>query len=438
MKQFANFILTSLIFFTTIRVTAQTHEWTLQECTNYAVENNISIKQTEQSIQSQEIRLNSAQNTYLPDVSASASQNFSFGRGLTANNTYSNTNTRTTSFSVGANMNLFNGFQRKNNIELNKLNLNAMNVDLEKVKNDVRLQVAQAYVQILYDMEIEDVTRRQIEIDSEQVARLVSFVINGKSSEAELSQQKASLANSKLTYTQAVNNRKLSILTLSQLLELPSPDSFAIVRPDTSQLVFSNFQSSNINYEERPEIKAEQIRLNATEYSYKVARSGYLPTLSISGGLSTNYYTVSNMPSESFSKQIDNNFSQYIGINLNIPIFSRFNVRNDVRDVKIQRENQQLSLDLARKNLYKEIQQVNLNAENALAKVISSREAVSNSEIAFRLAKARYENGKSTITEFNEAKNNYLKSQSDYAQTIYEFMYCKMLVKWYSGEEMAW
>ena len=423
----------------TVSSASAQHEWTIQECTNYAVENNIQIKKSEQSLESQEIRLNSSQNAYLPEVSASASQNFSFGRGLTANNTYSNTNTRTTSFSVGASMTLFNGFQRRNNVELNKLNLSAYSADLEKIKNDIRLQVAQAYVQILYNMEIEDVAYRQTQIDFAQVNRLETFVATGKASEAELAQQKAAHANSILTYTQAINTRKLSLLTLSQLLELPSADSFAIARPDTSLMHNAQFIMLNdsINYD-RPEIKAEEIRLDATQYSLKVAKGGYYPTLTLSGGMSTNYYTASNLPSESFSKQIDNNFSQYISLNLNIPIFNRFSTRNNIRDVKIQQHSQQYTLDLARKTLYKDIQQVTLNAENAAAKVTAAREAVANSETAFRLAQARYENGKSTITEFNESKNSYMKSQSDLAQAVYECMYCAMLVKWYQGEEMGW
>ena len=423
----------------TVSSASAQHEWTIQECTNYAVENNIQIKKSEQSLESQEIRLNSSQNAYLPEVSASASQNFSFGRGLTANNTYSNTNTRTTSFSVGASMTLFNGFQRRNNVELNKLNLSAYSADLEKIKNDIRLQVAQAYVQILYNMEIEDVAYRQTQIDFAQVNRLETFVATGKASEAELAQQKAAHANSILTYTQAINTRKLSLLTLSQLLELPSADSFAIARPDTSLMHNAQFIMLNdsINYD-RPEIKAEEIRLDATQYSLKVAKGGYYPTLTLSGGMSTNYYTASNLPSESFSKQIDNNFSQYISLNLNIPIFNRFSTRNNIRDVKIQQHSQQYTLDLARKTLYKDIQQVTLNAENAAAKVTAAREAVANSETAFRLAHARYENGKSTITEFNESKNSYMKSQSDLAQAVYECMYCAMLVKWYQGEEMGW
>ena len=130
-------------------------------------------------------------------------------------------------------MPLFTGFQIPNQIKLNQLNLEAATADLEKAKNDIRMQVAQAYVQILYNMEIADVARRQIAIDSMQVARLQALVDNGKASGAELSQQQASLAGSRLTATQADNNLQLAILTLTQLLEMPSPEGFMSSVPMT-------------------------------------------------------------------------------------------------------------------------------------------------------------------------------------------------------------
>ena len=136
--------------------------WTLRQCCDYAIEHNISIK-----------------NSRLPDLSASASESFSFGRGLTLDNTYTNRSTNSTSFSLGTTVPLFTGFQIPNQIKLNQLNLEAATKDLEKAKNDIRMQVAQSYVQILYDMEIADVAHRQIAIDSAQVARLEAFVKNG-------------------------------------------------------------------------------------------------------------------------------------------------------------------------------------------------------------------------------------------------------------------
>ena len=423
---------------------AQPKQWSLRECEDYAVAHNITIKQQENQCRQQELQLSTARNSRLPDLSASMGQNFSFGRGLTAENTYSNTNTSSTSFSLGTSVPLFTGFQIPNQIKLSQLNLEAVTADLEKAKNDIRMQVAQAYVQILYDMEMADVAHRQIEIDSMQVARLDAFVKNGKASEAELSQQKATLANSHLTATQADNNYRLSLLTLSQLLELPTADGFAIVRPDQETLdhleSLGSLVSPDLIYAEalgvKPEILSQELRLKGTEHSIKIAQAANYPTLSLSGGLGSNYYTTSGFDSDAFGKQLKNNFSQYIGLNLNIPIFNRFQTRNNIRSARIDQETQQLQLDNAKKTLYKEIQQVYLNAQNAQSKMSASEEAVQSSKDAFTLMQAKYENGKANITEFNEAKNNYLKSESDLVQARYEHLYQRALLEFYRGREL--
>ena len=419
--------------------------WSLRECCDYAIEHNISIKQQENQCRQQEIQLSTAKNSRLPDVNGSVGQNFSFGRGLTMDNTYTNTNTSSTSFQLGANLPLFTGFEIPNQIKLSKLNLEAATADLEKAKNDIRMQVAQAYVQILYDMEIADVAHRQIAIDSAQVARLQAFVDNGKASEAELSQQKATMANSKLTATQADNNLKLELLALSQLLELPSPEGFTVVRPNPDELAKLMNQDKLITPDDiyaealgvKPEILSQQLKLKGTEHSIKIAQAGHYPTLSLSGGLGTNYYTTSGFKSESFGKQLENNFSQYIGLNLSVPIFSRFQTRNRIRSARIDQANQQLQLDNTKKTLYKEIQQVYYNAQNAQSKEKSSAEAVQSSKDAFELVQAKYENGKATITEFNEAKNNYMKSESDLVQARYENLYQQALLEFYRGKELS-
>jgi outer membrane protein len=418
--------------------------WSLRECCDYAIEHNISIKQQENQCRQQEIQLSTAKNSRLPDVNGSVGQNFSFGRGLTMDNTYTNTNTSSTSFQLGANLPLFTGFEIPNQIKLSKLNLEAATADLEKAKNDIRMQVAQAYVQILYDMEIADVAHRQIAIDSAQVARLQAFVDNGKASEAELSQQKATMANSKLTATQADNNLKLELLALSQLLELPSPEGFTVVRPNPDELAKLMNQDKLITPDDiyaealgvKPEILSQQLKLKGTEHSIKIAQAGHYPTLSLSGGLGTNYYTTSGFKSESFGKQLENNFSQYIGLNLSVPIFSRFQTRYRIRSARIDQANQQLQLDNTKKTLYKEIQQVYYNAQNAQSKEKSSAEAVQSSKDAFDLVQAKYENGKATITEFNEAKNNYMKSESDLVQARYENLYQQALLEFYRGKEL--
>ncbi|MBO7140350.1 MAG: TolC family protein [Prevotella sp.] len=417
--------------------------WTLQQCCDYAVEHNIAIRQQQNRCDQQALQLSTAKNQRLPDLSASSSQNFSFGRGLTAENTYTNTNTSSTSFSLGTSVPIFTGFQIPNNIRLNALNLEAATQDLEKAKNDIRVQVAQQYVQILYDMEILDVAHRQTAIDSAQVARLQALLEVGKTSEAELAQQRSTLAQALLTVTQADNNLRLALLALSQLLELDSPEGFTIERPADVPAFIAGENSVaspddilSAALTTRPEIQAEQIRLSATDRSLAIARAGYYPTLSFSAGLGTNYYTTSGFKADPFGKQIKNNFSQYLGLNLNIPIFNRFQTRNNIRSAKIDRLNQQLTLDNTKKALYKEIQTAWYNTIAARQKVESSTEARHSSETAFRLVQTKYENGKATITEFNEAKNNLMKTESDLTQARYEYLYQTALLKFYRGEPL--
>ena len=315
------------------------------------------------------------------------------------------------------------------------------------------MQVAQAYVQILYNMEISDVAHRQVGIDSMQVVRLQALVDNGKASGAQLSQQQATLANSRLTATQADNNQQLAILTLTQLLELPTADGFTVVRPDgldgengqngMRSPLFSGgaaVPSPDVIYAEalgiKPEIAAQELRLRATDHSIKIAQAGYLPTLSLSGGLGSNYYTTSGFPADAFSTQLKNNFSQYIGLNLSVPIFNRFQTRNSIRNARIEQENQQLRLDNTKKTLYKEIQQACLNTTAAQAKYESSTVAAKSSHDAFTLMQAKYENGKANITEFNEAKNNYLRAESDCVQARYELLYQQALIQFYRGRPL--
>ncbi|MBR4898684.1 MAG: TolC family protein [Prevotella sp.] len=436
--------------------------WTLEQCIDYAVTHNISIKQYENRQRQQELQLSTARWQRLPDLNASASENFSFGRGLTSENTYTNTNTSSTSFSLGTSIPLLTGNRIPKNIELSRLNLEASTQDLEKAKNDIRVQVAQQYVQVLYDMEISGVARRQVAIDSAQVARLESLLKLGRASEAEVAQQRAALAQSRLTVTQADNNTQLALLSLSQLLELPSPEGFSISstvavadsskatgRRDSGNLLTLNSSLLTLNfplpspdaiYAEalaiRPEIQAEKLRLKGADANIDIARSSLFPSLSFSAGLGSNYYKTSGFPADDFSKQMKNNFSQYLGFNLSVPIFNRFSVRNNIRSAKIDRENQLLSLDNTKKQLYKEIQTAYYNTLTSRQKLQSSEEAYRSSKTAFSLMQAKYEVGKATSTEFNEARANLLKTESDLTQARYEYLYQTALIQFYRGQPL--
>lgn len=435
-------VCSALLLVSTVTASAQ-QPWTLQQCIDYALEHNIQVKQQDVNRLQRELDVSTAKNSRLPDLSASASENFSFGRGLTAQNTYTNTNTSSTSFGLSTSVPLFTGYRIPRNLELQKLNLEAATADLEKAKNDIRMQVAQAYVQILYNMELCDVAKRQISIDSMHVHRLTEMMRNGKASGTEVAQQEAALAQSRLTATQADNDYRLSLLTLSQLLELPSPESFAISRDVAVPEILPSMDliSPDAIYQEalmtKPEIQAEQYRLEGTLKSIDIAKSAKLPNLSFQAGLGSNYYKTSGYPTDGFFKQLNNNFSQYIGLSLSVPIFNRFETRNNIKSAQLNRYNQQLQLDNVKKGLYKEIQQAYYNAVAAQAKYESSAEAKRSQEEAFRLMSAKYEYGKANITEFNEAKNNLMKAESDLVRAKYEYLYQRALTDFYRGRELS-
>ena len=419
----------------TAGTTSAADSWTLQRCIDYALENNIQIRQSDIAAQSRDIDYNTARSNRLPGVSAAASQNWSFGRSITADNTYANTNTASTSFSIGTDVTLFAGRRLTGNIQIAELSLEAAKSDLERIKDDVRVQVAQAFIQIVYNRSILDVARNQVTIDSMQVERLTALAAIGKASNAEVSSQKATLAQSRLSVIQAENNLSLSILTLTQLLELPSPDGFEIIQPDTEELDFTLPDSPESIYAAalgiKPAIKSEELRLEQAEKNIDIAKGGYYPTLSLSAGAGTNYYTSSNYPSDEFGTQLKNNFGPHVGLNLSIPIFSRNSNRNNVRSAQLNRINQEMQLDNVKKQLYKEIQQAYYNAVASKGRYESSQEVQTSAEESFELVQAKYEGGKASITEFNESKNRLVTAQADVIKYRYEYLFNTALLEFY-------
>ena len=413
--------------------------WTLAECIRHAQDNNITLKQRDLQVKQQEIQLETTKGSRLPQVSGSTSENFSFGRGLTADNTYSNTNTTSTGISLGTAVPVFQGFRIRNSIKEGELNLQATTAELEKAREDMSVSVAQAYVQILYNMELLDVALNQVGIDSLQVERLSAMLENGKASPAQLAQQKAALGQSRLSATQARNNLNLSLLDLSQLLELPNPEGFSIVRPSVpiDGILLGNPEDIYAEaVENKPAIKAAMFRLDASAFTIKGAKGAFLPSISANGGLGTNYYTMSSAPSATFMEQVKHNFSQYLGISLSVPIFSGFQNRNQVRLAELSRTNQMLQLENTKKTLYKEIQQAYYNAVAAADRYRSSEDAKESARESFELMKAKYENGKSNITEFNEARDSWLEAESNLVRSRYEYLYSAKLLDFYRGRPL--
>ena len=415
--------------------------WDLRKCIDYALENNLTIKSSEVAMQQGEVELNTARNSRFPDLAASAGQNFSFGRGLSESNTYVNTNTASTSFSLGSSVNVFNGFRTNRTIKMDALNLEAATADLEKAKDDISVQVTQAYVQILYDIEMLKVAERQVGIDSIQVERLRAMLENGKASPSDLAQQEAALGQSRLTETQARNSMNLAVLDLAQLLELPSPSGFSVVVPEVPDCQALPGSGPEDIYASavavRPAVKAEKLRLDAADMNIRIAKSSLYPALTLNGGIGSNFYKSSGYDSADFWGQMKNNFSQYVGLSLNIPIFTRFSTRNSIRAATLSRTRQMIQLESVKKSLYKEIQQAWYNAVASEAKLSSCSDALDSAEKSFELMAARYENGKASITEFNESKNSVMKAQSDLVQAKYEHLFQIKLLDFYGGSQIT-
>ena len=411
--------------------------WSLPQCIHWALEHNLSVAQQEATLERSAIDKNTAEWSWVPNLNASASENWSFGRGIGGDNTYKSGNSASTGFNLSSSMPLFDGLATPNRIRLARLNLEAATEDLEKVRDDVRVSVAKAYVQVLYNYEIRDVAREQLSIDSLQVVRLQGLFENGKASAADLSQQEASLAQSRLTLVQAQNNVRGALLDLAQLLELPVWDGFSVERPvlqPGDALLSSPDDIFADAVGVRPSIRAEELRLEGSERSIRIAKAQLYPSLSLSGGLGTNYYTT--FGTQGFWDQMQNNFSQFVGISLSIPIFNRFSTRNQVRTAQVNRRNQEIQLQRARNTLYKEIVQAWNGAVAARAKWESAQKARKAAWDAFVLQQAKYENGKATLTEFNEARNRLVKAQSDAVQAGYEAIFQTQLVEFYRGGDL--
>ena len=422
----------SLLLTTGLSIQAQ-EIWDLKRCIDYAIEHNLSIKQQEDIQQQNEIEVSTAKWNRLPNLNGGVSHSFNFGRSIQADNTYKSLNTQNTGLNLSTSVPLFTGMQLTNNIALAKLNLKAAVEDLNKAKEDISIQVTSNYLQVLFNKELSKIAHEQVMLSKEILSQKEAFFTNKKISKADLYEAKSRVAQDELSAVQAENNYKLSLLDLSQLLELPNPDEFEIVVPETDTLVNADILMSPVDiYAEaiavKPAVKAAQYRLEGAQKNIRIAQSAYYPQLSLSAGLSTNYYNVSGRENGHFGAQLRDNFSQYIGFSLSVPIFNRFATRNRVRNARIQQHSFNLQLEEVKKNLYKEIQQAYYNAINASTQYASSRTANQAAQLSFNLMKEKYIVGKANSTEYNEARTIWMKAISDFIQAKYDYLFrCKIL-----------
>ena len=411
--------------------------WSLRQCIDYAIQHNIDIRKNANAVEESQIDVNTSKWARLPNLNGSADQNWGWGRTKSPDsNSYTNRNNASTGFSLGTSIPLFTGFAISNQYALSKLNFKAAIEDLNKAKQDIAINVASVYLQALLNLELSKVAVSQSELSKEQLARIEKLLSLGKASPAELAEAKARVAQEEMNVVQSDNNYKLSLLDLSQLLELPTPDKLKLVSPEDALTVSQLTPPDDIYSEalmQKPEIKAAELRLEGADKSIKIAQSNFYPQLSLNGSLGSSYYTVNGNAPYKFGRQMKDNFNQSLGFGLSIPIFNRFATRNKVRSAKIQKLNKELQLDNAKKTLYKEIQQAWYKAVAAESKYNASEVAVKANEESFQLMSEKFENGKATSIEYNEAKLNLTKALSNKIQSKYDYLFRSKILDFYKG-----
>lgn len=314
---------------------SQEKKWTLSECIDYAVTHNIEVKQSDNQIQNLKVEKNTLRNSFLPNLNAGASQNFTFGRSLNQNNTYEDSNIQNSSFSVTTEIPIFAGFKRTASIAQNRFDLLAAEANRELIENNLSLNVAGAYFQILLNKEIYRIALEQIQLTKEQEACTQLLIENGKAAESQLYDVRAQLADDELTATEAKNSLRLAFLELAQLMELKGHERFDIDSLGREISVPDMLSPVNI-YQYAvtcmPQIRQAYYTLQSKTKGIRIAKSGYYPTLSFAAGINTNYYDNGSGLGETFRRQLNNNMHAIIA---KFKTMYRFNLLLKTQDLNL-------------------------------------------------------------------------------------------------------
>lgn len=408
--------------------------WSLDSCISYAINHNLTIKNRELSVRSGELDITEAKDNFLPNVNGGAQQSFSFGRGLTSENTYANRNTSQFGWNVQMSLPLFQGLRDFRTLDYSKTNFRQLVEQLESAKDDISLSVIAQYLQVLYYQELYNVSLEQLRISKIELERRQELVNAGKIPELDMLQAESQVAQDELSSVNALNNQNLALLDLAQLLELDSAENFSILPLDNSLTEYpliSPDEVYNSAMNENHTILASRLGVTAAGKYLKIAQSGYLPSLYFSAGLGSSYYKTSGFMNEGFGNQMRHNLSESLGISLNIPIFDGFSTRNSIRKAKVQQIAAELQLREAEVQLYKTIQQAYAQAVAAEERMKSSAIAEKATAASLEAMREKYNYGKANATEFEQAKFSYIQAVSESVQAKYESALRRRILQFY-------
>jgi len=433
-------LLVFMLFSTSSVIAQEGKEWTLQECVDYAIKNNISVKRSNLNIEQSLSNLSQSKADLAPSLNGRASHVYNFGQNVNpVTNLITDLDSRTNTFGLSANVTLFNGFANYNTIKQNNFLLEASLTDLEQAKNDIGLNVAQSYLQVLFNRELLASARIQVASSAEQVRRTKVLVENGALPMADQLQAIALEATNESLLIARQNDLDLAKLQLMQLLQIPYNPNFTIFIPEISvddivAVTATSEEIYQIAYETQPVVKAAQLRIKASELGLEAAKGSRLPSITAFLGVDTRFNDQNF--AFGFSEQLDNNLGQNLGFNLNVPIFNNYRVRQSIQVAKINKNRSEINDVEAKNNLRQQVEQAYLNVKAALQTYQGNERQVESLELAYNNVKKQREQGAVNITDFTILENDYNRAVSDFIRSKYDYIFKLKVLDFYQGKPL--
>lgn len=430
-------ILHYLIFIITFTSLEAQQIWSLNDCVDYALKNNLSLKQSELNIQQKEIQKKQSKMQMFPTINSNSSFNKNEGRYINpTTNDFVEEVSNSLNLSLTTNITLFSGFKNINQLKKDANEHLKSIYDLETAKNNLITTIALSYLQILFNDELHQTALKQFYLTKDQENRISTLVEAGSLAKGELLNIQSQRALEEQQLTQTENQLNLSKLQLAQLLELKNHQNLNILKLDLNIPSLNLRDSIKTDYERALEIqssiKSTELQVNSALYDLKIAKSNYAPNIVL--GHKTSSVYADNVMGYSFEEQLRNNKQSGIFLNLNIPIFNQWTVQNAVSQSKIQIENSRLIAQQAKNELRKNMEQALADELAAYKKYQAAKKSVEASKESYAYISERYELGMVNSYEFNESKNKLIASESDELQAKYDLIFKVKLYEFYTRQ----
>ncbi len=434
------FILIIFLTLLSIQKKAESQNFTLAQCIQYALEHNISVQQSKLSAETNKVNAEQIRSSRFPSVDANIRQNHVWiDEQQAQSDNWKFTGNSSTSAGINANVTLFNGFRTNNAIKQAESNYQAGLLDAETRKESVILQVLQAYMQVLYADEQIKNAKNQVDLTAKQLEYAKERYKIGAISQADYLQIESQLATEKLTLTNANNQLASNKTNLMQLMEHPITQSFSVEKPDLSQLKYNDsipdvMQVYALALASKPQVQSIALKSKSAELEISKAQANKLPTLSLEAGVTTNYSgKVSQL---SFSSQLDHNFSPSIGVTLSIPIFKQGLIKSQIQNAQIQQQITQLDGQSTLNQLRKDVENACLDVTSSITEYKSAFAQQQTASESYELAQERFSKGVINSVDFLYQKTSFIKAESTLLQARYNLLYSLKVLDFYSGKEV--